>query len=141
MAARLAHGTYTLIALFPSLYRVVTRVLLLVSRPFSRLPQLLRQIRDLLLQSLNERPLIRRPRAELFPPNPKHPFRFADRPEAPPQFRAQATSADAAKRRDQFTTRATDAFFRETMVHLPILRLSPTQGERVPLRGRLAPGK
>ena len=60
-----------------------------------------------------------RRRSHLLAPDRKHPLRFTHRPEAPAQLLAQATPADVAMFRDEFTACAANALFGETVVHNP----------------------
>jgi hypothetical protein len=118
----------------------VTRVLLQRPEPFDldrpfvlerllpklrtlRPREILRRLRLGRGQARLERRIIsgHRRRSHLLAPDRKHPLRFAHRPEALAQLLAQATPADAAMFRHEFTACAANALFGETMVHNPEL--------------------
>jgi hypothetical protein len=74
-----------------------------------------------------------RRRSHLLAPDGKHPLRFAHGPEAPAQLLAQATPADAAMIRDEFTACAADTLLGETMVHNPEFTPDLFKGNVFPL--------
>ena len=124
----------------------VTRVLLQRPEPFDlALERLLPKLRPLRPREILRRLRLgrgqarlelrmigrQRRRSHLLAPDRKHPLRFAHRPEALAQLLAQATPADVAMFRDEFTACAADTLLGETMVHNPDVTPDLFQGERV----------